>query len=298
VAVSSLSNSSIRNFNRYNVLSGPVPSYPDFSGGLEDSFTIDDISYTSHIFTSSTTATVGRSGYVDLMVVAGGGGGAEGEGTNSYSGGGGGAGGLFLYEGIFLEAGTYTVTVGAGGAQADWSSHGNPGSPSAFYLSLAGFVALGGGGAGRYSGIGQFGGSGGGGGGNYKDGGLGVITQGHAGGSGSGGAGGGGGGAGAVGIDVGGGGVGSIVTLIPVSVATSRSVGEVSGTDVYFAGGGGGGQNNGTYPGGLGGGGAGESSTTRGNAGTANTGGGGGGGENGGGGAGGSGVIIVRYKTA
>jgi hypothetical protein len=105
------------------------------------------------------------------------------------------------------------------------------------------------------------------------------------------------------------GGTGLVSSLLSTSVAASLSVGEASGSDVYFAGGGGGGANYDSTGGwtlppsgqrplagaaGLGGGGGGARA-----AGIANTGGGGrGGGGSSAGAAGGSGVIVVSYLVS
>ena len=240
---------------------------------------------------------------------------------------------------VTVGAGGVADTYGGTGT----ATNGDPGNPSVF----GDFVAIGGGRGGNYGvggayGPGGAGGSGGGGGaainspspGTDGGGGWGLSpstpapiiagfplytpgdTQGYPGGSQlSSGNGGGGGGAGGQGQDggypstgvFGDGGVGKIVTIVPAPIATSRSVGEVSGSNVYFAGGGGGGggwggQSRGTGgQGGLGGGGNGGgptgSGSVNGTAGTVNTGGGGGAPDwNGGndGTPGGSGVVILR----
>jgi len=128
--------------------------------------------------------------------------------------------------------------------------------------------------------------------------------------------GGGGGGAGAQGTDSvtqygASGGVGQISTIITTAQATTYSVGEVSGSDVYYAGGGGGGLYRADPPslgrkgaGGLGGGGDGGINSAAGNqlsaqSATVNTGGGGGGQGNAGSaaGSGGSGVVILKWLT-
>jgi len=226
---------------------------------------------------------------VDYLVVGGGGGG----GSNS-EGGGGGAGGLVYAKDVQLPAGTYTWTVGAGGAVA------TAGSSSSLSSSTFGNVtAVGGGQGGNYQGNGFAGGSGGGGGGNPAtsvSGGTSAIGQGYPGGSNPAStnyAGGGGGGAGSVGAVPNGnvGGAGGNGIAIPIV-----------GSNVYYAGGGGGGNYNAissTTLGGLGGGGAGANVATGAVAGLANTGGGGGGSGNNSAAAaaGGSGVIILRVYT-
>jgi hypothetical protein len=210
---------------------------------------------------------------------------------------------------MILQPGTYSVTVGDGGAgSTSWNgafgtgaSNGTNGQNSSF----GSLIALGGGGGGTYA-AGSAGGSGGGGHGtnSYTGGTAGSNNQGNFGGAGLSvnGNTGGGGGAGGPGVDGGTGvnavgGNGGPGLLIPIS-----------GTPTYYAGGGGGSiafdSYTGTSGNGLGGiGGGGNSGQVRGangSPGTANTGGGGGGGANipqGSGGKGGSGIVIVSYPT-
>jgi hypothetical protein len=297
---------------------------------------INDGNERTHIFKSTANFVVptGASlSNVDFVAVAGGGGGG-----GSYRGGGGGAGGIktsvtgqptasnggSTQSKLTFNAGTYAMTVGAGGAGA-LNYYGNKGSNS----TIGSLVTVEGGGRGGYytgANQGGAGGSGGGSGGFGPTtpagvGGAGTSGQGNNGGQGSGdGAvqcGGGGGGAGAVGFNGAGGtagtrgdgGVGITSNIISTSEASTNSVGHVSGGNVYFAGGGGAGSydgGNNVAQGGLGGGAVGQynyTSSTVGNAADTNTGGGGGGssGSNNAtatGGAGGSGVIILRYTIA
>jgi len=310
MAVTSMRSSSIENYNKSNKMAGEV-LYPEMTGGTEATFTEGNSTYKSHTFTSSTTATVSRAGYVDLLVVAGGAGGAEG-GSTSEMGGGGGAGGVLYRENVYLPAGSWTVTIGAGSPASQWSGNASQGDNSFFYLGSnpeSGWGAVGGGGGGRLNSQGGFGASGGGSGSSQPNNSDFFATQGHQGGAGiaPGNSAGGGGGAGEDGTDAtggigrGAGGDGRIVNIIPTATATSQSVGEVSGNDVYFGGGGGGGVA--TTPvadGGLGGGAIGATGNQTAPSGDPNTGGGGGGAEGSGGspGAGGSGVVIVRYRTS
>ena len=265
---------------------------------------------------------------LDALIVAGGGGAAQGAGN-----GGGGAGGL-LTGTIANQASNvqYTITIGAGGAISNGGYHtaGNDGSNSS--IAIAGgstHTSNGGGrgGAGTSTPTANPGGSGGGGGGATINGtntngaasnqtnSTPLTGHGNAGGNGTGyndyiGAG--GGGAGASGgvpsgsypnIQAGHGGVGLTSTIISTTNATNESVGEVSGSAVYFAGGGGGAAYTAAHigNGGLGGGADGNYSTNNGNSGAVNTGGGGAGtqyGTQGTGGAGGSGVVILKMPTA
>jgi hypothetical protein len=229
---------------------------------------------------------------VNYLIVAGGGGGGY------RHGGGGGAGGV-LYSSATLNSGTYSVTVGLGGAGSTVQAGGGANGGASIFN---GVTATGGGGGGDNTYAGKSGGSGGGG-SNGTTGGSGTSGQGNKGGdqnNGNGccfGFGAGGGGAAAAGANT---------TGSAGSNGGDGSVYSITGVSKYYGGGGGGGnENNATpYTGGLGGGGLGGvnvSPYTGGN-GTANTGGGGGGGgakqsASGSGGAGGSGIVIIRYAS-
>ena len=244
---------------------------------------------------------------VDYLVVAGGGGGGA---SNLYSqgSGGGGAGGFITSTLAVNVSVSYPVTVGDGGAVA------SPGLDSIF----SNITSTGGGNGGNDAGGGSSGGSGGGSGaqsglaGYAGNAGGFTPVEGNNGGGGSASAyvGGGGGGGGAVGKpgssnwDGGAGGAGIINNILNTTNATTASVGQVSGTDVYYTGGGGGGNLGGGgagAAGGIGGGGRGSSANASypNIAGSPNTGGGGGGGIDGPkpGVPGGSGVVILKYPN-
>jgi hypothetical protein len=252
---------------------------------------------------------------VNYLVVAGGGGSAADSPGGGGAGGlrtswpGGSGGGQSSESTLLLAVSTsYTLTIGSGGAAASNGSNSTFSGPSHTISSEAG-----GRGSGTANGyVAGNGGSGGGGsGGQYNDPGGAAITSptiqgyrgGNAGTSGGGATypGAGGGGAGAQGQDSansGGpgknGGIGIAVNILNSTNAATSSVGEVSSSDVYYAGGGGGSVSSGT--GGTGGtGGGGNGTVVSGNNnGTANTGGGAGGYN----GSGGSGVIILRYPSS
>lgn len=118
---------------------GDNPIGVNATGGTK----IIDAIYAVHLYSTSGSFTIDRATSIDYLVVAGGGGGSD---------GGGGAGGL-LTGTMNVSAGTYTVTVGAGGTA------GAQGSGS----SLGSLVVTIGGGYG--AGGGQVGGNGGSGGG-------------------------------------------------------------------------------------------------------------------------------------
>ena len=265
-------------------------SVPSATGG--DVITTDG-TYWYHAFKYSGTFTPLKALTADCLVVAGGGGGG------TKSGGGGGAGGLVYTASNSLTATSYTVTIGAGGAQTSSDSIvGNDGSNSNLTggsLSLTAAVGGGGGGCLVTTTTGRTGGSGGGG-SQSGTGGSATSGQGTAGGSGNSSTGGGGGGASVAGT-VSGGGNGSNT----YSAWASATITGVSG---YYAGGGGGGiYPSGSTTGGAGGGGVGGSYNSGGQtAGTVNTGSGGGAASgddpNRRGAAGGSGIVIVRYAVA
>ena len=244
-------------------------------------------------FTTSGTLTVTGSGTVELLVVGGGGGGGaftEFSGVNVAPGGG--AGGLVYAASVPVTAGSYAITIGAGGAV------GANGSNS----SALGFVAYGGGAGGQKT-WGKNGGSGGGSGNGWEntfhEGWAAYPAWGNQGHDGSRhgsrfycGGGGGAGGPPALQVQ---GGTTTVLALDPFD--KSNVVGpayggdglafDITGVSTYYAGGGAAyhSYNTGIALGGKGGGGNGNQTGTDG------LGGGGGGGK-----AGGSGVVIVRYK--
>ena len=89
--------------------------------------------YRYHLFTGTTNFTLGSasSNSSDMVMMMVGGGGAGGYYNTSYrSGGGGGGGGVIKRTGptaLGLSAGTYTMTVGAGGAKYSPNPYNNPG---------------------------------------------------------------------------------------------------------------------------------------------------------------------------
>lgn len=201
---------------------------------------------------------------VKALVVAGGGGGGYSSSTSPGSIGGGGAGGFLYDTAVQISTGSYSITVGSGGAlSTDNYVKGSNGGNSSFSTLLA---YGGGGGGSRYSNQGQNGGSGGGSAftsPGYPNGGLGTPGQGNDGASG-GTYRGGGGGAGAAGSEKNGG------------AGTANSI---SGTSVTYAGGGAG----------LGT--PGSGSTNPGGGGDAKN-------PSVGGSSGQNGIVIIRYTTA
>ena len=231
-----------------------------------------------HTFAESGTFTLPEPGLVEVLLVGGGGGGGK-----AYSremargGGGGGAGGVVHKTEMILNAGSYEVTVGSGGAVGE-----NGADSSAF-----GLVAYGGGRGGGWDdqGILQPAGDGASGGGaavpsnDFMAGGKAIV---------SGGQGNDGGGAVHVYGSGGGGGAGAPGETPPGSAPGKGGDGyscDISGVGKFYAGGGGGYRPGHTTAGGAGGGGEGGESGVDG------LGGGGGGNAKGG-----SGVVIIRYR--
>ena len=82
-----------------------------------------DGSYSIHTFpTGSTNFVTGKTGTIDVLLVAGGG-----AGGGNHHGAGGGAGGVIYQTGLSLAAGTNSIVVGAGGTGVD-AARGGAGS--------------------------------------------------------------------------------------------------------------------------------------------------------------------------
>jgi hypothetical protein len=268
--------------------------------------------YKLHTFTSNGTFTVTGAGSTNAQVLVVAGGGAGGSGGGQNGGGGGGGGGVIMHPSYNLIAGTYSITVGAGG-----SAGGNLGAPGndSIFDNLA---AKGGGGGGCNGGPDAASGGSGGGRGRDRGNNYGSATQpsqggdsgtygfGNRGGGGAGGgcqSAGGGGGAGSVGYD------GAYDCNALQGGATQSDGGhgkQWSINSTYYGAGGGGaievspsqglGSAGGIGGGGNGGGNYGSSFNAT--SGSANTGSGGGGGQGGGSaGSGGSGIVIIAYQV-
>ena len=93
----------------------------NFTGGQEVEYTKNDLVWKGHAFsydpTITNTFTIDNSWNFDILLVAGGGGGGG-------FGGGGGGGGIAPISGIRLNPGTYTMTLGQGGAAGTSASNG------------------------------------------------------------------------------------------------------------------------------------------------------------------------------
>ena len=260
---------------------GDIPAATVSSPAATGQYTDAGITYDYYTFTSSGTLTVGTAGYADVLIVASGAGGGSGQ------GGGGGGGGVIAQQ-VFLDAASYTVTIGAGGAGGDPGANGNY---SAIGRLAAVFGGGGGGGNNVRNGRSSAATSGGGSGPNNAiapD--LIGTAQGQTGGNGASNNAGGGGGTSSAGANAvantssgnGGGGLSS----------------SLNNTTTTYGGGGGGGASAGTAGSGTDGGGNGGVSGVAGSNGSANRGGGGGGGgASAAGGNGGSGVVIVRVAV-
>jgi len=299
-----LGRAEVWNGNKWAVFSfNPVQA----SGGNINEVELAGTNYRIHAFTSIgndtfTVSNPGSAGAVDVLIVAGGGS------SDGDVAGAGGAGGLIFSQEQPIDAQSYTITVGDGGAEFD----GDPRTTGESYptgrngdnSSAFGLTAIGGGRGGNYNtNNGGNGGSGGGSGGgtSFNSGGSGTTGQGNGGGDHDGGTSPqrspGGGGAGAAGGNSSSSAGGAGGAGLYYGDIFSDSYGE----NGFFAGGGGGGyQGSNTGAGGIGGGGDGKDRVTafRGNDGLPNTGGGGGGNAHPheGRAGGGSGVVLIRYQ--
>jgi hypothetical protein len=264
-----------------------------------------------YLYSSGWVGIISDTLSVEFIIVAGGGGGG-----GAVRGGGGGAGGYIssvqgessgggtaAISTQTLNAGTYAITIGSGGAAGPYGTSNEAAAGSQGTNSTAfSLTAIGGGGGGSSdsSGVGRSATSGGSGGGSWYQqgaGGAGTTGQGYAGGTSG------------TPYPYGGGGGGAGQTGRAYNDATNPCKGgqgvqsSITGTPTYRAGGG----SSAGYPGqgaveniagGLGGGGTGMNNFSRTSGqdpanGTANTGGGGGASGNGG-----DGVVIIRYLGA
>ena len=135
---------------------GPV-SY-QVSGGTLVQEGVSAGAYTYYGFTASGALTITGPGSksFDILVVAGGGSGGAGPGGNGSGGGGG--GGVAYLPNISLSAGTYSVTVGDGGAGSpDVDGVNNAGADSSFAASPNPYYILAKGGGGGQDGPGAAG---------------------------------------------------------------------------------------------------------------------------------------------
>lgn len=109
----------------YGTASGtPTPSASYTDGGL---------SYKRIDFTASSTFVVTSAGLFDVLAMSGGGGG--GSSTGVGEGGGGGAASQLITETIYFPAGTYTITIGGGGATLEGGQVSVFGGGSVVYLT-------------------------------------------------------------------------------------------------------------------------------------------------------------------
>ncbi len=125
---------------------GVVQGYGVATGGTQTSITVGTQAYTLLSFLSDGSLVVSSAGMFDVLLL--GGGGASGSARSNFgTSGGGGAGGL-LQQTIYLETGTYTVDVGAGGPGGVTNALAAQGLPSSIIGLSAPFAIFAGGGGG------------------------------------------------------------------------------------------------------------------------------------------------------
>ena len=180
-----------------------------------------------YAFFASDTVTFGRPVKTRLLLVGGGGAGGR------ECSAGGGAGGMIDTNDVELAAGTYTVTVGAGGQPTNGKG-GNGGNSIISFNDTPLFTAIGGGGGGGFASVAGVAGGSGGGGANGGAGGAGTEGQGYAGGTAASKCMGGGGGAGGPGED-------GSHSGGPGNAGGPGRISDITGEEIYYAGGGGGG---------------------------------------------------------
>jgi hypothetical protein len=214
----------VREGGTWKLVASTDPLAANFSNTATGTYSSGGFNYKYVTFASSGTLTITSAGVADILVVAGGGGGA---GDTR----GGGAGGYVFRTDYYIGAGSYAVTVGAGGPTGGGANCQNRGDHSRLDQLFA--VA---GGGGTSSG-GLPGGAGGSSGAGYGGGGWNVPGQGNVGNS----NGGGGGAGGAPSGTTGGAGVANSITGTSVTYAVG---GNSTGAAAAGAGSGGGGANN------------------------------------------------------
>ena len=225
-------------------MAGAAPAAVETTGASVTTATLPDQSKVVK-FLADGTFTVPAGGTARILLVGGGGAG----GTDC--GGGGGAGGFVEVSNVLLQAGTYTVAVGAGGQPAGSGyAGGNGGDTVLTFGGAALYTAVGGGGGAGWSKKSAASGGSGGGGTQGGAGGAGTPGQGNAGGKGTSNGPQGGGGAGAAAV---GGNNGKGSSHHPDGGAGRAS--DITGEEIVYAGGGGAGDYSGsaTYNHGFGG---------------------------------------------
>lgn len=264
---------------------GKVPTtnlyYGVATGGTSADRTINGSPFKLLTFTGDGTLTVSKEGAFDILMIGGGTSGETSWNGNGRPGSGGGGSGGYLQSTIYLVAGSYSIVIGAGGANPAVQISIGLGTASTLKpTSLPAFLANG-----NASGKGSAPAWSGGGSANYP------LQGGLNGGAGTSTSGGGGGGLGSTGYASTSGTGGAGGDGMDISVWLGQSAGTTR------VGGGGGGASNtqGFGVGGIGGGGGAAPGTGVANAG-ANTGGGGRAGSDTDAGNGGSGIVYVRYR--
>jgi len=132
-------------------------SNANFTNTPTGTYSADGKNYKYIAFTGSGTLTIDESGFADILIVSGGGG----AGTTGGFVGGAGGGGAAYQSNVYLDAISYTVTVGAGGGtSAQGGSSGFKPSTGFDGVRLSFFGGGGGGPSGSGGGAGSSGGGG------------------------------------------------------------------------------------------------------------------------------------------
>ena len=110
---------------------GVVDGYGVATGGSSSSITVSTIAYTLLTFTADGNLVVATAGLFDVLMFSGGGGGAGvSSNTDNYGTGGGAGGNYVLLTGIYLDAATHAIDIGAGGSSTSGNVDGGRGEPT------------------------------------------------------------------------------------------------------------------------------------------------------------------------
>jgi hypothetical protein len=140
--------------NSWTVVSGGGGGFANFSNSPTGTYSLDGITYKYLQYTSTSSLTITKSGFLDVLVVGGGGGAANRSDINRRSDGG--AGGV-RYGAILVTPQNYTITVGTAAPMVEGSGGGGGGASSISTPTFS--YNVGGGGGGFNGGCSGFGAS-------------------------------------------------------------------------------------------------------------------------------------------
>jgi hypothetical protein len=137
MAIISASRSKIFGNVKSNNLNFYTNNFANFTNTQTGTYVENNKRYKYVTFTGSSTLTIDKPGYLEVLVVGGGGGGRA-AGSNTTGGGGGGV----RYGAFYVNSGNYSVSIGGGGSGGTGSGEGGNGG----HTFLSGILISGGGG--------------------------------------------------------------------------------------------------------------------------------------------------------